>query len=94
MFGGNGRAVVLDENLHFEMPAGPLIAHRNRQRAAGSHRLDGIFENAQEDLLHFGFVASNRGDMSRIFFDDLNACHFQFGGDDRQRVFDDLRDAA
>ena len=82
MLGGDGSAVVLDENLHLEMTACPLVAHGNGQDTTRCHGLDGILEDTQEDLLHFGFVAPDRGNVPSIFFDDLNPGDFQFCGDD------------
>ena len=92
--GGIGRAVVLDQDLDFQMSRRPLVAHGDGQNAARRHRLDRIFENAEEDLLHLGFVRSNGGKEAGVFLDHLNAGRFQFRGHYRKGVFDHFRDAA
>ena len=94
MFGGNRRPVVLDQDLDFQMSSCPLVAHGDGQDAARGHGFDRIFENAEEDLLHFGFVGPDRGEEPCILLDHLNAGRFQLCGHHSECVFDHFWNAA
>jgi hypothetical protein len=61
VLGGNGGSVVLDHDLHVVGPAGFVLGDFNVKVPAGRHSFQGILEDAEEHLLHFGFVAPDLG---------------------------------
>ena len=92
-FRRDGCAVVLDEDLIFHATSRAMLGDLNMEMASRAHRFAGVLENAQKDLLEFGFVAADRRDHRRIVLGHLDSGDFEVGGDHRERAFDDFGDA-
>lgn len=90
----DGSSVVLDEDLDFDASSGAMLCHLDVEMAAGGHRLAGVLEDAQEDLLELCFIRPHGGDDVGVVFGDVDAGHLKVRTHDHEGALENFWDAA